>query len=114
MRGPAVASPGSTVEYTITYTNLGDDDDDDCEIDDLLDDDLTYVSSTGGGTYDAATRTVTWTTGNVAAGATRTVTLTAKVSSSAGAGSVLVNRAYFGRLGIDAAPFASATTLVLS
>ena len=110
--GPPVASPGSTVEYTIAVTNHGDIDND-CEIDDLLPDDLTYVSSTGGGVYDAATRTVTWNTGTVTAGTTRTVTLTARVSTSAAIGSTLINRAYFGALGIDASPLASATTLVL-
>jgi extracellular elastinolytic metalloproteinase len=111
--GPAVAKPGSTITYTITFTNLGDTDDDDCEIDDLLGDDLTYVSSTGGGTYDAATRTVTWKTGPVASGTSRTFTVDAKVSDDAAAGSVLMNQAYLGRLGLDLSPLATATTMVL-
>jgi hypothetical protein len=72
------------------------------------------VSSTGGGVYDAATHSVTWTTGSVAAGASRTFTLTAKVSEGASSGSVLLNRAYFGRLGLDASPLASTTTLVVN
>lgn len=110
--GPAVASPGGTVEFTVTYTNLGDIDDD-CEIDDLLPNDLTYVSSTGGGTYDAATRTVTWTTGRVAAGETKTFNMTATVSDSAGIGSVLVNQAYFRLLGIGVSPLGTSTTLVV-
>ena len=112
--GPAVASPGSTVQYTITYTNTGDRDDVDCEIDDLMSDDLTYVSSTGGGVYDLATRIVSWNSGAVAAGAARTVTLTARVSSSATVGSTIVNRAYFGALGLDASPLGTATTLVVT
>ena len=72
------------------------------------------MSSTGGGVYDPATRTVTWNTGPVAAGAARTVTLTAKVSSSAAVGSVLMNRAYLGALGIDLSPVGTATTLVVT
>jgi len=105
------AEPGDT----ITFTNLsgGGDDDDDCEIDDLLPDDLTYISSTGGGTYDPATRTVTWTTGSVAAGQSKTFTLTAEVSDSAEIGSVLINRSYFHLLGIDVSPLGSATTMVV-
>jgi extracellular elastinolytic metalloproteinase len=110
--GPPVAAPGDTVEYTISVTNHGDVDDD-CEIDDLLPDDLTYVSSSGAGVYDAATRTVTWDTGTIAPGATRVLTLTARVSSSATIGSTLINRANFGALGVDASPPAAATTLVL-
>jgi uncharacterized repeat protein (TIGR01451 family) len=111
--GPAVAQPGSTITYTITFTNHGDIDDDDCEIDDLLGDDLTYVSSTGGGVYDAANRTVTWRTGKVAAGASSTFTVDAKVSDDAAVGSVLMNQAYLGQLGLDLSPLATATTMVL-
>ena len=111
--GPPVASPGSTVEYTITYTNHGDIDDDDCEIDDLLGDDLTYVSSTGGGAYDPATDTVSWNTGNTAPGVARTVTLTARISPDVAVGTMIMNRAYFGGLGLDYSPVGTATTLVM-
>lgn len=111
--GPGVASPGSLAEYTITYTNVGNTDDDDCEIDDLLPDDLAYVSSTRGGVYDAASNTVTWHTGPVAAGASTTVNVTARVSSSAPIGSVLTSTAYFGLLGANASPLATVSTMVL-
>jgi hypothetical protein len=122
MTGPATAAAASTVEYTITYTNSsgdngGDDDngddDDDCEIDDLMPDDVSYVSSKGGGVYDSASRTVTWHTGPVAAGASRSVSVTATVSPFAVFGTVITNMAYFGGLGIGTSPLAIYETVVV-
>ena len=111
--GPAVAAPGSTLVYTITYTNHGDRDDHGCKVHDRLGDDLTYVSSTGAGSYDPATRTVSWNIGSTPPGVARTVTLTARLSADAVVGTMTMNRAYFGRLGLDYSPVGTATTLVM-
>ena len=62
------------------------------------------MSSTGGGVYNAATKTVTWHSGKVAPGATKTFTVTARVAPSASVGEVITNRAYFRVLGVDASP----------
>jgi hypothetical protein len=114
MTGPATAAAASTVECTITYTNSsGDNGDDDCEIDDLMPDDLSYVSSTDEGVYDSASRTVMWHTGPVAAGASQSVSVTATVSPFASFGTVITNMAYFGQLGIGASPLAIYETVVV-
>ena len=113
MVGPATAAPGSLIEYAITYTNSRDDDDDDeCEIDDFLDDDdLTYVSSSDGGSYDPATGAVTWTLGNVSGGLSKTVTVTARVSSTAQPGTLMISQAQFS--GLLNSPLATTATMVL-
>jgi len=108
---PTTAAPGSNVEYTITYHNHGDDEDD-CEIDDDLDDDMAFVSASGNGAYDPATHAVTWALGPVAAGESGTVRVTAQVSPFALPGTVLFNEASFG-LGSLIRVSALAETLVL-
>jgi len=113
MRGPATATPGSTVEYELTYANLSLDDDAECpEIDDELDDDLEFVSASNGGTYDAETRTVTWKLARLAPGSTGTVRLTARVAPFAPVASVLVNQATLSEPGMLPVT-AQAQTLVL-
>ncbi len=109
--GPVVAAPGSTIEYTITYGNRHGDDDDDCEVEDRLPDDLTYVSSTEGGDYDATTRTVTWRLGDVSGDLTKTVSVTGTVSPFATIGSTLVNQALFA--GLVGSPVATTATMVM-
>lgn len=111
MLGPATAGLGSDVVYSITHTNNNGDDDDECEIDDLLPDDLTYVSSTSGGVYNAANRTVSWNLGNVPGGLTKTVNVTARLSSTAEVGSLVVNQAQFS--GLLNSPIATAATMVM-
>ena len=95
MSGPLAAAPGSTVEYELTFANVSlNGDDAECpELEDDLDDEHEFVSATGGGTYDPETHRVTWKLGRLAPGATGTVRLTARVSPSAGFGSLLVNQA---------------------
>jgi uncharacterized repeat protein (TIGR01451 family) len=98
LSGPATAKPDTKVTYTITYTNTSSRDDDDCEIDDLLPQGMNFVSSTGGGTWNSTTRTVTWHTGPVAAGQSKTVTVTARVKASTAPGTSLVNTATIANL----------------
>ena len=58
--GPASATVGDQVTYTITVRNDGDIYASNVVVTDVLPEGLTYVSSSGNGTYDAETRTVTW------------------------------------------------------
>jgi uncharacterized repeat protein (TIGR01451 family) len=109
VNGPLTARAGSNVTYSITYRNMGSRPDNGCEIDDLLGPGLAYVSSTGG-TFNAATRTVRWNLSGVAPGASETVRVTARVTGAVGA--VLLNQAWFRRLGVNS-PTASATTIVI-
>ena len=58
---------------------------------DKLTDGLSFVSASDGGTYDAATRTVSWNLGTLQPGETRTLTLLATVSATAVDGQMLSN-----------------------
>ncbi len=113
MAGPVTAVRGSMVEYELTYANRSGDDDAECvEIEDELDDDLTFVSASNNGVYDPATHSVTWSPGRLTPGATGTVLLTAQVSPFAGIGSLLANQASLSEPGMLSVP-ALAQTLVL-
>ncbi|MCD6415624.1 MAG: DUF11 domain-containing protein, partial [Planctomycetes bacterium] len=75
--------PGATVVYTITYGNTGLAVASNVVIVETLPSNLTFVSATGGGTYNANLRTVTWNIGALAAQTTaQTVTFTATVADS--------------------------------
>ncbi|WP_407569077.1 DUF11 domain-containing protein [Deinococcus altitudinis] len=58
---------------------------------DKLSDALTFVSASDGGTYDPATRTVSWNLGTLQPAETRTLTLVATVSAAAVDGQTLSN-----------------------
>jgi subtilisin family serine protease len=110
--GPETAARGDEVTYDVAYTNGGSDDDDDCEVEDELDDDTDFKSASGGGTYDPSLHTVTWKLGGVPAGATVRMRVTATVSANAAPGTVLVNRALVGGLGLPAATAFAQTVVV--
>jgi hypothetical protein len=78
--------------YDVADTNGGTDDDD-CELEDELDDDTDFESATDGGAHDPAAHAVSWKLGHVAAGATVRMQVTSTVSANAAPGAVLVNRA---------------------
>jgi len=106
--GPTTAAPGSLVQFMITYST-GISDDNGCELDDLLPDDLSFVSATGG-VYNASTRTVSWNL-SAPAGTIGNVSFTAQVSPAAAIGEVLENRATFAGLALS--PTALLDTIVL-
>jgi fimbrial isopeptide formation D2 family protein len=110
--GPASAARGDEVTYDVTYTNGGTDDDDDCEVEDELDDDTDFRSASAGGTYDPSRHAVTWKLGRVPAGATVRMRVTATVSPNAAPGTVLVNRALVSSLGLSPATAFTETVVV--
>ncbi|WP_221089328.1 beta strand repeat-containing protein [Deinococcus aquaedulcis] len=73
--GPGFAKPGETYSYTITITNLTSGTGTNITVTDTLAAGLTFASASDGGTYNAATRTVTWTLASLGANATKTLTL---------------------------------------
>jgi uncharacterized repeat protein (TIGR01451 family) len=84
---------GDQVTYTLTYGNTGTASASGVVLTDALPVDLDYVtgSAISGGTYDAATRTLTWQLGGLAAGANGAVTYTAQVAQTAADREVLHN-----------------------
>lgn len=109
MTAPATAASGTNVTYSMTYTNAGPAAASNAKITDVLPAGLTFVSASSGGTYSAATRTVTWNLGTVNVGYTGNVSLTARVS---GPGPVIVNTAEF-KADLTVATPAVAVTTVL-
>ena len=76
--GPAWTT-GSTVTYTLTYSNYGPGPALDLELADTLPAGASYVSSTGGGVLTG--NTVTWKVGDLAASASASVTVTVSFST---------------------------------
>lgn len=81
------AVAGTNIVYTLTATNVGPSNASNpagVTISDPLPSNVTYVSSSNSGVYDAATRTVTWPmfTLNAGASANRTVTVTPPLNGS--------------------------------
>ncbi len=75
--------PGDAVPFTIHVANAGPDDASNVTVTDTLPAGLDYDSCTGGCSYDAATRTVTWTLASLANGASQDLTLNTTVGANA-------------------------------
>ena len=78
------AKQGDTVTYSIVVSNSGTADASDVPVSDVLPDGMAFQNASDGGSYDSASRTVSWTVASLAAGTTKTLTLQAKVTASAG------------------------------
>ena len=92
--GPAgCVNPGDTFTYTISYDNtLNNYSVSNVVITDNLPPETTYVSNTGGGTYDSVNHRVIWNIGSLPAGApTQTVTVTVTVKSNTPRGTTITN-----------------------
>ncbi|MFH1219671.1 MAG: FlgD immunoglobulin-like domain containing protein [Candidatus Eisenbacteria bacterium] len=95
-KGDGIASdgcafPSANMTYTIGYTNTNGTALTHVEITDPLPAEVDYVSSTGGGSYNARTRTVTWTIGTVAGSAGGSLDLVVMVKASTAGGSSFSN-----------------------
>lgn len=99
--------PETTLTYTISYANTGSGQATNFVITDVLDGFLQDPVPSSPGTYDPATRTLTWNLGTLAAGASGSVSFTAKVSSAAADGTVINNVGVARADGID--PISSPT-----
>ena len=81
--GTTSAVPGTTTTYTITVTNNGPSTVTGAAVGDVLPVGTTFVSATGGATYDAGTNTVHFTAGTLATGGTTSFQLTLAIDATA-------------------------------
>lgn len=93
--GPPTAERASTVTFEVAYRNTGPAASNNARIEDHLPSRLRFLSASRDGTYDPATRTVTWDLGAVPVGESGTVRLKARVGPRAPVGTAMVNKAYF-------------------
>jgi len=87
---PASALPGTTLTYTLAYSNTGLVTANNVTITDTLPAHVTYVAGSGG-TYNATTRTLTWSPGTLSAGQGGNVSCQVAVDANAVPGSTIVN-----------------------
>ncbi|WP_158679926.1 DUF11 domain-containing protein [Deinococcus sp. NW-56] len=80
---PATQQGAGTLTYTITASNAGPDEAYNVVVSDPLPAGVTFVSASGGGSYDAATRRVTWNTRKFLANTSQTYTVTVTVPNTA-------------------------------
>jgi len=112
MTAPASAKAGSTITYNISYTNLGPQPSANATLTDFLPAELSFVSATNGGTYNATTKTVKWNLGTVSVNFTGSVSLTAKIAAGTPIGTAILNQAQFAGA-LTFSPPTGATTLVV-
>ncbi|HEX8649767.1 MAG TPA: M36 family metallopeptidase [Pyrinomonadaceae bacterium] len=113
MTAPATVLPGGLITYEIKYNNAGPAPSEGAKITDILPTNVNFVSATGGGTYNAATRKVTWNLGTVPVG-TGTVKLTVRVPLTTALGTAITNQAEFSGVLTVSPPTAGAVTTVLN
>jgi uncharacterized repeat protein (TIGR01451 family) len=109
--GPVTARAGTEVSYKLEYKNLGPAAASTAKLVDTLPTGVSFVSASAGGTYDAATRKVTWNLGTVGVNAGGTRSLTIRLAPSTPLGTVIINTAEF-IAPLTVAPPAGVTTLV--
>jgi uncharacterized repeat protein (TIGR01451 family) len=81
--GLASAEPGDSVTYTITVTNVGDQDGTGVVVtDDFPPTLLTNVTASGGGVIDTVNGTITWNVGNLAVGDAAVYTVTGDIATA--------------------------------
>jgi uncharacterized repeat protein (TIGR01451 family) len=88
-------APGDVLRYTINLHNAGTAISTNTRVVDVLDPNLTFVAITSGtGTFDAPSRTITWTLGSMAPGDSALLVATARIVSPLANGTVIPNQAF--------------------
>jgi uncharacterized repeat protein (TIGR01451 family) len=87
-------APGTTVTYTITVPNKGNDNAVNLQVTDVVDQNLVSVVPLDGGTYDAVTRTITWNVPLLAVGSQITLRFQAAVKPDAKNKDPISNQAF--------------------
>jgi uncharacterized repeat protein (TIGR01451 family) len=82
---------GDSITYTLAYANTGTANASGTLASDPLPADTTFVSATAGGSYDAATNTVSWALGTISPGTSGSVSFVVQVANSATDGEVISN-----------------------
>ncbi|MFH0992232.1 MAG: hypothetical protein V1799_19705 [bacterium] len=90
---PAGLVQGSQYSYTLNYQNTGSDTLKSAVLSDSLVQGITFVSATGGGSYNSSTRKVTWSLGNLLASASGSVSITFQVTNPYSGTNPLINTA---------------------
>jgi uncharacterized repeat protein (TIGR01451 family) len=90
---------GDTIIYTLHYENLNPGGISGVVLVDSLSGDATFISATGGGSFDSGTGLVTWNIGSVAGGDTGAVNCTVTVDPTAPLDGVITNNARIGCAG---------------
>jgi uncharacterized repeat protein (TIGR01451 family) len=113
MAAPATAAPGATLAHTINYTNPGPSASQGAVVTDVLPWGLDFLSASNAGTYDPASRTVTWNLGTVSAGSSGSLQLTTQVSLlSATPLSSVLNEVEYNDQDLTIIPSAGSSTLI--
>jgi len=87
----ATVQIGDSITYTLDYANTGGSDATGSLVSDPLPADVTFVSADNGGSYDAATNTVSWALGTIQPGTSGTVSFVVMVATTATDGEVITN-----------------------
>ncbi|MEG4634510.1 DUF4347 domain-containing protein, partial [Microcoleus sp. AR_TQ3_B6] len=94
-KGPLVATPNSTITYTIIATNNGPNSAQSVLIEDPIPEGLTFVSTDNDGSFNPTTRTVIWPAiPTLPSGQSVTRTITATVPATLSPGTALTNTAF--------------------
>jgi len=110
---PNPIAAGAQLVYTLAYGNSGTDTAAAASIVAAVPSNTSFVSATGGGTYDSGTNQVTFALGSVAAGINGTVTFTVQVATPLANGTSLAASSTMSATGVTGAP-AMATASVAS
>ncbi|HEY4395006.1 MAG TPA: CCXG family PEP-CTERM protein [Polyangia bacterium] len=108
---PNPVAAGAQLTYTLAYGNTGTDVAPGAAIVAGVPVNTTFVSATGGGTFDGGASQVTFPIGDLAAGGTNTVTFTVAVASPLANGTTLSATASLSASGVSSAPAMAMTTV---
>lgn len=86
--------PGDVIRYTVSIRNTGTSVARGVRLNDPLDLNLAFVSATGAGSFDSATRTLTWSIGELGLDETQTVSFDARIAQALDNGTPVDNQAF--------------------